>query len=36
MKEKKEETIVLLNDGNQPSEEGYCYSWPIIDTWLRC
>lgn len=39
MKEKKEEAIVLLNDGKQSNEEGHCNSWPNFDVyavWLRC
>lgn len=34
--EKKEEAIVLLNDGEKSNKEEHCNSWPFLDySYLR-
>lgn len=30
MDEKKQEAIVLLNDGEKTEKEGHCNSWPVV------
>lgn len=35
MNEKKQEAIVLLNDGEKIDKDGHCNSWPIIERYMR-